>query len=192
MNCFMQSLVYCICFSGIGDAIASETHDHRTEIEHIRVHVAKGGRGSIEIACAVSGGKTIDLTSLDILAEYGATNRRMSFADIGEGKKRVKCSGEFADILQLFRILDSSSPFLLSHTKAFDIAWDRGVLKIRLKYGTHNEGTVDNLPNVPTLEVTTDGHFTKHTSGDVNQERTKTIVRSARELVLEIEHLGID
>lgn len=187
MSWLKPSVVSCtLVLLAVGECLADDTAA-LLRIEGLRVHLAKGGSGWIEVT-SIFQGISDEPNTYDILAEYGVTNRKTSIENAGDRRKRVVCRGDFADVLQLVKIIDSGSPFLLSRDKDFEISWNRGLLKLRLVY--NDCPADDHASATPTLEVSTEGRFSENTSGEVNQERTRTTIKAARELVLEIKQLG--
>ncbi len=158
-------------------------------VEAIRVHLAKDGSGWIELHATFMGTPD-EANRYDVLARYGATDRKTTISDLAGGKRRVVSRGRFTDVLQMVKILDSGS-FLLFRHKDFEIAWSRGLLRVGLAYKNRNaEGGV--IQGGPLFEVSTDGRFTRNTGGEVNAKRNRTVIKSQTEMLLEIEGLGVE
>jgi hypothetical protein len=191
----MKSLAIC-CFVLLLGAMTVDADKQQPPrfIEHVRIHFAKGGGGSIEIAtnwplemAEAAAGKKLDPEKLDVMAEYDVANRKTKVSKSDSGIIRVVTRGELEDIFHLAKVWDSGRPFALVRNRTFEIKWDGDTLTLRMKYLGN---APPDPPDGPPLEITTDGRFSKICTGFTG-DRSKLVIKAVdKELVLEIEGLA--
>jgi len=175
-------------------ASAADDNDYFPTVERIKLHLAKGGGGSAEVVSVWDSSlyahakDDADPSAYDFLADYGATNRKTTAAKIDDKTVRVVTRGEFADIFQFIRIVDSSWPYQLRPDHVIDLKWDGKMLTLHMSYLEDEKPKAADVSGID-LEITTDGRFTENSLGEVNEERTKIIIKEGAEWRIEVEGL---
>jgi hypothetical protein len=105
------------------------------EIRDVDIDLNGNGSGRVriaflvpdEIAATLKDGK--GFASFESFGMQAVGTAKIESAD---GKSTIHETGEFSDILQLVKFLDSSVPFLLTSDRRFNIAWDGELLELIL------------------------------------------------------------
>lgn len=187
------------------------TENSLPEVDLMRVHIAKGGQGWIEVTLIIPPVLAKDIqnsfampshitqtSELGILDNYDLMKRKERQTNLPDGSVRVFSYGEFQTVFDLVEILDSSHPFSLHGNKQFKVEWDGNILDLEMSFlnkkGKAEKATLDEDYR---LELTTDGHFADVSTGRLIEKRTKLIVdpensKSFKLLRLRIEGLSED
>ncbi len=175
-------------------ASAADDNEYFPKVEHIKLHLAQGGGGHAEVlsvwdaALYADAKDDTDPSAYDFLAEFGATNRKTTSSKIDDKTVRVVTHGDFADIFQFIRIVDSAWPFHLRADHVIDLKWDGKVLLLHMAYLDGEKPKVVDVAGI-TLEITTDGRFTENSLGEVNEDRTRITIKEGAEWRIEVEGL---
>jgi len=164
------------------------------QLEQMRFHVAKGGAGWMKITFRWAGKtsllKDFDMDSFDFLAEYGLKNRKICVCKTASQEMQVVSQGEFEDILQFVRVLDSGVPFLLWRDDTFEVRWDGNVFALHMEFKGDGADSAAESKDGPSLIITTDGKFRRSSIGRISEKGSKITIESSKELSFEIEGLA--
>lgn len=143
-----------------------------------QIHIGSDGSGWIKVSEFLENSSRVSLkyeynvaNSVNVLCEYPLINQRTQTQKVLDGVWIISY-GEFLDIFDLFKTLDSSYPFTLGKKNKFRIQWDGNSLYIDMQYAFEDNIISESqicANDAIQMVFTTDGSFKKNSSGIIDQ-----------------------